>query len=215
MFEGLPYQHFACIHADVPWDFKAWSPAGEVRSANSHYPCMSLDRIARLPVLKYAAPDCHLFFWVTGPFLAQGAHVRIIRSWGFEPVSTAFVWVKTNPSIHPQWVGYIDDAIWHMGLGHTTRQNAECCFLGRRGSPVRLSKAVRQIIVAPLREHSRKPDETYERIEAYCRGPRLDLFGRCSRKGWEVIGDEVTKFDKESDTGHKNAACPERGIDRG
>lgn len=195
MFDNLPYQYFPCIHADVPSQFETWTEAGEVRSANSHYACMEDAVLARLPVLKHAAPDCHLFYWTTGPLLAVGRHIPIMRAWGFEPVAIAFVWIKTLKSIHPQWVGYIDDSIWHMGLGHTTRQNAECCVLGRRGSPVRLSKAVRQVIVAPLREHSRKPDEVYDRIETYCRGPRLDLFGRCSRLGWEVRGDEATKFD--------------------
>jgi N6-adenosine-specific RNA methylase IME4 len=149
-------------------------------------------------VLAHAAADAHLFFWVTGPFLAKGAHVRIMRAWGFEPVAVGFVWVKTNKSVGPQWMGYVDDAIWHMGLGHTTRQNAECCLLGRRGSPVRLSAAVRQIIVSPLREHSRKPEEVYRRIEKYCPGPRLELFGRQSRRGWTVRGNEADKFDREA-----------------
>ena len=197
LLHGLRYRHFACIHADVPSQFDTWTEAGEVRSANSHYECMADHEIAHLPVLAYAARDCHLFYWTTGPLLAVGRHLPIMRAWGFEPVAIAFVWIKTLKSIHPQWVGYIDDAIFHMGLGHTTRQNAECCVLGRKGSPERLSKGVRQVIVSPLREHSRKPDEVYDRIETYCRGPRLDLFGRCSRDGWTVRGNEATKFDNQ------------------
>lgn len=47
---------------------------------------MSLDDIARLPVEAVAAEDCHLFFWVTGPFLVTGAHIPIMRAWGFEPM---------------------------------------------------------------------------------------------------------------------------------
>lgn len=195
LLDGLPYQHFACIHADVPSTFESWSEAGEGRSAQRHYSCMPDNEIARLPVLKHAAEHCHLFYWVTGPMLASGRHIRIMRCWGFQPTAMAFCWVKLNASWHPRWMGYIDDAIAFMGLGHTTRQNAEYCILGRRGSPMRLSAAVRQIILAPVREHSRKPADVYERIELYCRGPRLDLFGRCSRPGWVVRGDEATKFD--------------------
>ena len=197
LFEGLPYQHFACIHADVPWDFQTWSEAGDDRSAQQHYDCMSIDKAARLPVLRYAAPDCHLFFWTTGPFVATGAHIRIMRSWGFEPTAMAFVWVKINRDGTPR-----------MGLGHTTRQNAEYCLLGRRGAPQRLSKGVHQIIMAPIREHSRKPDEVYDRIESYCDGPRLDLFGRRSRPDWTVVGNEATKFDQREATnvtGGKNS----------
>jgi hypothetical protein len=77
----------------------------------------------------------------------------------------------------------------------TTRKNAEYVVLCRRGSPKRLAADVFEIIVAPRRESGRKPDEIYSRIERYSAGPRLDLFGRESRNGWCVWGDESTKFD--------------------
>ena len=195
LLDGLPYQHFRCVHADPPWEFQNWGEPGD-RAPENHYATMSRREIARLPVVAYAAPDCHLFLWITAPMVTQGAHIPIMRAWGFEPSSLAFVWIKLNPSWHPCWLGYIDDAITFMGLGHTTRQNAELCLLGRRGSPVRLSARVRQIIMAPIREHSRKPADVYDRIEMYCGGPRLDLFGRQSRNGWSVVGNEATKFDK-------------------
>ena len=54
---------------------------------------------------------------------------------------------------------------------------------------------MREIIIAPMREHSRKPDEFYRRAEMFCAGPRLDLFGRQSRSGWTVWGDQSTLFD--------------------
>jgi N6-adenosine-specific RNA methylase IME4 len=63
--------------------------------------------------------------------------------------------------------------------------------------PVRLSKGVRELIVAPKREHSRKPDETYRRIEALCEGPYVELFARQQWPGWIAIGDEVGKFQPE------------------
>jgi N6-adenosine-specific RNA methylase IME4 len=79
-----------------------------------------------------------------------------------------------------------------MGFG--TRANAELCWLGRRGKPQRLSKGVHQLIVAPVREHSRKPDAMYERIEEFCAGPYLELFARQRRPGWISLGDEVDRF---------------------
>ena len=196
LLAGLPYRHFKCIHSDVPWRFESYSEEGEERSAQAHYECMDLASVARLGVEAHAAEDCHLFFWVTGPFLSIGAHLPIMRSWGFEPVAMAFVWVKLNASWHPRWMTHIDNAMWFMGLGHTTRQNAEYVILGRKGKPQRLSKSVKQIIAAPVREHSRKPADVYERIERYCDGPYLDLFGRERRAGWEVRGNEAGKFDK-------------------
>jgi N6-adenosine-specific RNA methylase IME4 len=194
LLAGLPYRHFKVIHADVPWNFEAYSEEGEERSAQNHYDCMSLQDIARLNVEAHAAEDCHLFFWVTGPFLASGAHVPIMRAWGFEPTALAFVWVKLNDRWHRNWLCYIDDAMFFMGLGHTTRQNAEYVILGRRGDPERLSKSVRQIICEPRREHSRKPDAVYDRIARYAEGPYLDLFGREQRHNWTVRGNESHKF---------------------
>lgn len=194
LLAGLPYRHFKVIHADIPWRFESYSEKGEERSAQNHYDCMSLQDMARLNVEAHAAEDCHLFFWVTGPFLAAGAHIPIMRAWGFEPTATAFVWVKLNSRWHRHWLTYIEDAMFFMGLGHTTRQNAEYVILGRKGKPARLAKDVKQIICEPLREHSRKPDEVYWRIARYAEGPYLDLFGREQRTGWTVRGNESDKF---------------------
>ena len=69
-------------------------------------------------------------------------------------------------------------------------------FVGPEGLASALTARVRQMIMAPIREHSRKPADVYDRIEMYCGGPRLDLFGRQSRNGWSVVGNEATKFDK-------------------
>jgi N6-adenosine-specific RNA methylase IME4 len=65
----------------------------------------------------------------------------------------------------------------HVGLGLTTRKN-EFCLLGRRGNCKRQSKKVREVILAPVREHSRKPDEAYRRIMEYADGPYVELFAR-------------------------------------
>ena len=88
------------------------------------------------------------------------------------------------------------DSDLHVGLGLTTRKNAEFCLLGRRGSCRRNSKSVREIILSPVRQHSRKPDEVYDRIEEYCDGPYLELFARQERPGWTAWGNETTKFNE-------------------
>ena len=63
--------------------------------------------------------------------------------------------------------------------------------MGTRGSPKRRARDVRQLIVAPRREHSRKPDDTYERIERLLGGPYLELFARHSREGWDSWGHQA------------------------
>src|SRR5262249_26849758 len=150
------------------------------------------DDIAALPIGRYFRDDAYLFFCVVGPFFAIGAHAPIMRAYGFEPTAVAFVWVKPVPSLYQQEV-VLDDDVLKMGPGFTTRQNAEYVVLGRRGKPPkRLSTSIRQVIIEPAREHSRKPEKLYRRIEAYAKGPYLELFGRAGiRKGWTIRGDEV------------------------
>ena len=80
----------------------------------------------------------------------------------------------------------------HVGLGLTTRKNSELVLLGRWRC--RSVKDVRQIILAPVREHSRKPDEFYARVERYCDGPYADLFARERRPNWDCWGDQVGFF---------------------
>ena len=81
-----------------------------------------------------------------------------------------------------------------MGGGFTTRKNAEFVLIGKRGRSVRQDAGVHEVIIEPRRQHSRKPEGFYERVERYTTGPRLELFGRTERAGWTVRGDEVGKF---------------------
>jgi N6-adenosine-specific RNA methylase IME4 len=122
-----------------------------------------------------AAADSFLFLWVTTPQLPDA--FPIMAAWGFRYSGTAFVWAKLNPR-----------------GGYGTRKNVELCLRGRRGQPARRDRGVRELFVAPRREHSRKPDEQYERIERLCTGPYLELFARQRRPGWTSIGDEADRF---------------------
>ena len=191
MFKGLPDRHFRCIYADPDWNFESNSVAKPGRNARRHYECSSVEEIAALPVERHAAPQAVLFMWITGPFFVQGAHLRVMRAWGFEPTAMGFVWIKLNKNASRQFFTVRDI---FMGGGFTTRKNAEFCLIGKRGGSVRIDAGVSEVIVSPRREHSRKPDEAVQRIEKYCGGPRLELFGRQQRDGWTVRGDEAHKF---------------------
>ena len=113
----------------------------------------------------------------------------MIEAWGFTYKTCGFCWNKGNTlPLFP------DDFKDKMGLGYWTRANSEVCLLATRGKPKRLNADVRQIIQAPLREHSRKPDEVYSKIERLVDGPYLELFARQQWPGWDVWGNEVGKF---------------------
>jgi N6-adenosine-specific RNA methylase IME4 len=194
--ETLAEGHYSAICADPPWNFRVRSDAGKGRSPEMHYNVMSLGEIAALPVSRVASKDAHLFLWVTGPILKDA--FNIMEAWGFKYSSVAFTWVKLKRSHNPCQLRFTptSESDLHVGLGFTTRKNAEFCLLGRRGNAKRVSKAVREVILSPVREHSRKPDEFYSRVEQYCEGPYIELFGRQSRPGWTIWGNEATKFDE-------------------
>ena len=119
--------------------------------------------------------------------------LKVIEAWGFTYKTCAFCWNKGNTlPLFP------DDFRDKMGLGYWTRANSEVCLLATRGKPKRLNADVRQIIQAPLREHSRKPDEVYSRIERLVAGPYLELFARQAWPGWDSWGNETEKFEAAS-----------------
>lgn len=172
---------FAVIYADPPWEFKVYSGKGKERSAERHYDTMSLDAIAALPIAKLAGDDCALLLWSVWPELPGALH--IIEKWGFQYKTAAFVWVKQNRG----------GAGLFTGMGYWTRANSEPCLLATKGSPTRLAMDVHQVILAPVAEHSRKPEEAHKRIERLLPGPRLEIFARQPRDGWTTWGNEVTR----------------------
>jgi N6-adenosine-specific RNA methylase IME4 len=173
----LPPGPFGVILADPPWNFRTFDRKKSVPSRTSvdPYATMTIPQLSELPVGDVAAKDCVLFLWTVS--YLQDEATEVARAWGFKPKSLAFVWQKGS-----------------IGMGYWTRQQVEICKLYTRGKPRRLSRSVRQLIIAPRREHSRKPDEQYERIEALAGGPYLELFARQQRPGWSAWGNQTDKF---------------------
>ena len=165
---------YGAILTDPPWDFRTWSDKGKGRSPA--YSTMSFEELADLPVAASAAEDCALFMWAVDSHLQTA--MDLIQAWGFVYKTIGLIWVK--PSI---------------GMGYWTRKQAEVCLMATRGKPKRKSRAISQVIKAPRREHSRKPDETYWCIEELVAGPYLEMFARQKRGGWDSWGNEVEKFE--------------------
>ena len=181
---------YKVIYADPPWRFATWSARGKGRSPEAHYDCLDLAAIRGLPVGDWAADDAVLLLWATDPLLDKA--LEIVRAWGFTYKTVGFHWAKLNRGHQG---GPIEPRDFFTGLGFWTRANPELCLLATKGSPRRRSGGVRRLVVAPRREHSRKPDEVYARIEALTEGPYLELFARASRPGWDQWGDEAGRFD--------------------
>jgi len=178
----FPDRKYDIVYADPPWSYRDKAAAGN-RGAGFKYPCMNLEAIKALPVGDMAAESCALFLWVTMPFLQEG--LDVLAAWGFIYKTVAFTWIKTTKHGKLCW-----------GMGNWTRANTEVCLLGIKGKPKRISAGVHQVIMAPIREHSQKPDEVGERIVQLLGDvPRIELFARKRAPGWAAWGNEVGKLD--------------------
>lgn len=187
-FGDLPRNHFGAIYADPPWHYEVWKE-GSSRTASSKYPVMATSDIGALPVAELAAPDCALFVWITWPKLRDA--FELLDLWGFTYKTCAFSWIKADAS---QVEMFRDDVDPFVGMGYWTRANSEVCLLATRGKPKRLNMDVRQGIIEPRREHSRKPDCIPARIERLVAGPYLEMFARTTRQGWSAFGNQTDKF---------------------
>jgi N6-adenosine-specific RNA methylase IME4 len=189
-FADLPKGHFGAIYADPPWGFQTWSgPEKKVASRGTvaPYQTMEMSDLAALPVADLAAPDCCLFMWIVWPTLPDA--LRLIEAWGFTYKTCAFCWLKAD-----QYRLFALEEDVRMGLGYWTRSNSEVCLLATRGKPKRVDNSVRQGIIEPIRQHSRKPDCAAARVEQLVAGPYLELFARTQRPGWTVWGNQTDKF---------------------
>ena len=183
-FGDLQMFGYRVILADPAWPFENYSAAGENRNPKRHYPTMSIEQIAELPVGHLADRNCALFLWVTDPLLDRG--IEVLKHWGFRYVTVAFTWAKRTRT----------GADWHLGTGYYTRANPETCLLGIAGQMgLPKSRSVRQLIVEPVREHSRKPDRVRSDIEAMFDGPYAELFARSRRPGWDSWGNDTDRFE--------------------
>lgn len=177
----IPLFRYGIIMADPPWQYENWSTAGEGKNAAAQYDCMNLDAIKSMPVGPLAAPDCVLWLWATNPLLDQA--FDLMASWGFQ-FKTAGHWSKKTAKGKQAF-----------GTGYILRCAGEPFLIGVNGNP-KTSRSVRSVIEGPVREHSRKPEQAYAAAEMLCGDvPRLDLFSRQERDGWDCFGNETDKFE--------------------
>lgn len=172
---------FKIILSDCPWSYRDKALAGK-RGAECKYTVMSMEELKNLPVNKIADDDCILFLWITMPQLEEIFKSNLIESWGFKFKTTAFTWIKKNKK---------KDSLF-MGMGNWTRSNPELCLLCVKGNPKRVNANVHSVIMSPIEGHSKKPDETRNKIIQLCGDlPRIELFAREKVDGWAALGYDI------------------------
>ena len=198
----FPNKKYQIIYADPPWRYRdkrvSITSDRPQKYGGISYNTMTIKEICELNIKEISHKNSVLFIWVTMPLLEKA--FEVISAWGFKYITCGFVWVKIN--------GNSDNKVYftkkdiRSGLGSYTNANAELCLLARKGNYLeRKNKNVKQVILAPIVTHSKKPSEVRDRIVGlYGDLPRIELFARPpkdllfedeSYKGWDLWGNEV------------------------
>lgn len=184
---------YQTIVADPPWPYN--SPRAVVGNGGrgsegaaaiiqtdvaQHYDVMSMEELKSLAVP--AQDNAHLYLWTTNSFLVE-AH-ELARAWGFEP-KTMITWGKVKKA---------DRASFEpsMKTGYWFRSATEHCLFAVRGK-LRLlcSEGLPTLFLHERLPHSVKPDGFMDLVEKASPGPRLEMFARRARSGWDLFGNQA------------------------
>jgi N6-adenosine-specific RNA methylase IME4 len=192
-FPPAPAEKFRVAAIDCPWHFETRAPVTvkvNDRSPQKHYPTADLAHLKTIPFGDILERNAWVFCWMTGPLLAKGVQVPLAKAWGLEISGMAFGWLKLWDSFDTNLFARTPllEQDLAVGGGYTTRKNLEFVVLMKRGQPKVARRDIREPIISPRAEHSRKPGEFYRRVEHFCEGPRIDMFGGAERPGWTHWG---------------------------
>lgn len=184
-FAPLTAGQYSAVIIDPPW---RWS--GGVKSRPQHYPRMTLDEIKALPVKRLLLPEGgRVFLWITAPLIHRIP--EIARSWRLR-YSSMIPWVKLWNSETGMFVYASSIA---RGTGFEVMGNAEYVVILKAGKPASIKgRPFSGVWIEPRREHSRKPLNLHQEIEARIPGPYCEVFSRSPREGWDAWGNETRKF---------------------
>lgn len=170
---------YRVVYADPPWIYGNKPPSGS--GAQSHYPGMTIEAMAALPIAAHTYRDAVMFMWVTAPMLYENPGPReLIEAWGFTP-KTGLVWDK----VHHVFGNYV--SIRHEHLIICTRGS---CVPDR---PTPMFDSV--LTERQDGEHSSKPASFRKMIERLYDGPYVELFGREQVEGWDVFGNDAALWE--------------------
>lgn len=177
---------------DPPWPYRSKGKFGQTlehrpnrdntlarlgTSSRDRYGAMTIKELMNLKIPQFAADNSHLYLWTTNSFLEEA--FSLVRAWGFN-FKTVLTWTKIQSNGKPS-----------MKMGYYYRGATEHCLFAVRGKLRLLGKASSTAILLPRTPHSVKPDGFYAIVEEQSPGPRLDVFARAKRPGWDTYGNEV------------------------
>lgn len=184
-FDPLTPRSYRVVVIDPPWKFSAGT-----KSRPQHYPRLTFNEIAALPVRDLLHPDgARVMMWITAPLLDRVHDLK--RAWGLRYCST-IPWIKSWPK-ESELFWYLDSIA--RGTGYEVAGNAEYLVIFKYRRPQSIKgNPFPGVFMAARREHSRKPDQVMDEIVKRLEGPRAEVFAREPREGFEAFGNEVQKF---------------------
>jgi len=168
---------FRTIVIDPPWPMEKIRRDVAPNQIDMDYKTMSIEEIKKFPINSFVQKDgCQIYVWTTQRFLP--VTFDILREWGFD---------------------YFFTMIWHKNGGfqpfNLPQYNAEFVLFGSKGSlKFTTTKSFFCAFNANRKEHSRKPDEFYDLVKRVSPEPRIDIFSREKRDGFEQYGYEAGRF---------------------
>lgn len=163
---------YGVIYIDPPWKFETFSENGMDRSADNHYPTMSIQSLSEL--VMPAGKDCIMFMWATVPMLPEA--IDLLTDWGFT-YKSHIAWVKDR-----------------IGTGYWTRNKHELLLIATKGNVPAPAMGMQppSVIELPLGRHSEKPEFFADMIMSlYPTTPKIEIFARVGRVGWDSMGNEA------------------------
>jgi N6-adenosine-specific RNA methylase IME4 len=178
---NLPNKKYSVIYADPPWQYANKKTGGSMKSgASAQYPVMTIDDLKQLPIKDICNTDAVLFMWWVNPMPQEAS--ELVKAWGFELKNmNGFVWEKLTKNSKR-----------FFGMGFWTRSGTESMVIATRGKIKPEVRNVRALVRAKVGRHSEKPHVFRQRIVQLCGDkPRIELFARTKKAGWDVWGNEV------------------------
>lgn len=179
---------YKTILADPPWMERG---GGKIkRGADRHYPLMKTKDIIAMKsfIFNLADKNCHLYLWVTNNFIPDG--LQVMKWWGFRYITT-ISWVKMVKQGELFTAPKNQYTLQQPGLGQYFRGLTEHCLFGTKGKTLLPEHKAKTVIFAPRKRHSEKPYQIFTYAELVSPEPRIELFARKEREGWDSRGDEI------------------------
>lgn len=166
-------EKYKLILLDPPYKYKSRAGRNWKSTSSHHYPTMTLKEICDLAIPDIAQKDSVLFLWVPCPLMLYG--IEILKAWKYN-YKTKIYWRK----------------IMSLGMGWWFRGQVEELWLAIKGDIKAFRHQKANFIQSKVGRHSQKPEESYQLIEKVAElhnlEPKLELFARKKRPGWDSMG---------------------------